>query len=75
MECLVCNHPMVQRNVTLNLRTGEKLLVIEDVPATVCENCGEKVFTPEITRQVQTMAKEHIRAGRNARTTLKGSFA
>ena len=30
MECLVCHQLMVERNVTLDLRTGEELLVIED---------------------------------------------
>ena len=75
MECLVCHHPMVQRNITLDLRTGEELLIIEDVPATVCENCGEKVFTPKITRQVQAIVKERIGAGRDTSAHLKGSFA
>lgn len=58
MKCLVCHHDMMERRVTLDLRLGEELVVIEDVPATVCENCGEQVFTPEVTRKVQTVAKE-----------------
>ena len=37
---------------------GKELVVIEDVPATVCGNCEEQVFTPEVTRQVQAIAKE-----------------
>ena len=45
MKCLVCYHDMVERNVTLDLRIGEDLVVIEEVQATVCENCGERVFT------------------------------
>ncbi len=64
MECLVCHQLMVERNVTLDLRTGEELLVIEEVPATVCKNCGEQVFTPEVTRQVQAIAKERKGAAR-----------
>jgi len=58
MKFLVCYHDMVERNVTLDLRMGEDLMVIEEVPATVCENCGERVFTPEVTRQVQAVAQE-----------------
>jgi YgiT-type zinc finger domain-containing protein len=49
---------MTERNVTLDLRLGEELVVIENVPAMVCENCGEQVFSPEVTRKVQTVAKE-----------------
>ena len=58
MKCLVCHHDMVERKVTLDLRIGEDLVIIEEVPATVCENCGEQVFTPEVTRQVQAVAQE-----------------
>jgi YgiT-type zinc finger domain-containing protein len=58
MKCLVCHHDMLERSVTLDLRVGEELVVIEDVPATVCENCGEQVFSPEVVRKVQTVAKE-----------------
>ena len=58
MKCLVCYHDMVERKITLDLRIGEDLVVIEEVPATVCENCGERVFTPEVTRQVQAVAQE-----------------
>ncbi len=64
MECLVCHQPMVERNVTLDLRMAKELVVIEDVPATVCENCGEQVFTPEVTRQVQAIVKERKGAAR-----------
>ena len=58
MKCLVCHHDMVERTVTLDLRIGEDLVVIEEVPATVCKNCGERVYTPEVTRQVQDVAQE-----------------
>jgi hypothetical protein len=39
-------------------------MVIEEVPATVCEHCGERVFTPEITRQIQAVARERKEAER-----------
>ena len=50
MKCLVCHHDMVERHVTLDLRCGGELVVIEAVPAIVCENCGEQVFTPDVVR-------------------------
>lgn len=64
MKCLVCHHDMVEQTVTLDMRLGEDLIVIEEVPATVCEHCGERVFTPEITRQIQTLARERKAAER-----------
>ena len=56
MKCLVCHHDMVERKITLDLRLGEDLVVIEEVPATGYENCSARVFTPEVTRQVQAVA-------------------
>lgn len=64
MKCLVCHHNMTERSITLDLRMGEELVVIEGVPATVCENCGEQIFSPETTRKVQIVAKERKGAGR-----------
>ncbi len=64
MQCLVCHHTMTNRSITLDLRVGEELIVIEEVPATVCENCGDHVFTPEVTRQVQATAKARKQVAR-----------
>ena len=64
MKCLVCHHDMTERRIALDLRVGDELLVVEDVPATVCDNCGEQVFSPAVTRQVQAVIKERKRAVR-----------
>ena len=64
MKCLVCHHDMAERHVTLDLRCDGALVVIEEVPAIVCENCGEQVFTPDVTRQVQALAQQHHKAVR-----------
>ena len=32
MKCLVCHHGMVEREVTIDPRIGEALVVIEEVP-------------------------------------------
>lgn len=49
---------MVEEKVTVDLRMGDELLIVESVPATVCRHCGERVFTPEITRKLQTLAQQ-----------------
>lgn len=64
MKCLVCHHEMTERRIALDLRVGEELIVVEEVPATICENCGEQVFTPEVTRQVQAAVKKRKKAVR-----------
>ncbi len=62
MTCLVCHHEMTERRIALDLRVGAELIVVEEVPAIICEHCGEQVFTPEVTRQVQAAVKERKRA-------------
>jgi hypothetical protein len=39
-------------------------MVIEEVPAIVCENCGEQVFAPDVTRQVQALAQQRQKAAK-----------
>jgi len=58
MECLVCHREMVKKKVTVDLRIGDELSIVENVPATVCNHCGERVFTPEVTRKLQALAKQ-----------------
>ena len=58
MKCLVCRSEMVDRKITVDLRIADDLLIVEEVPANVCDRCGEKVFTPEVTRRLQTLAKQ-----------------
>ncbi|MBI4487655.1 MAG: type II toxin-antitoxin system MqsA family antitoxin [Deltaproteobacteria bacterium] len=58
MKCLVCHWEMADQKVTVDLRVGDKLLVVENVPATVCTHCGERVFSPEVTRRLQALAKQ-----------------
>lgn len=58
MKCLVCHWEMVDQKVTVDLRIGDELLIVEKVPATVCSHCGEQVFAPEVTRRLQTLAKQ-----------------
>jgi len=58
MKCLVCHWEMAKKKVTVDLRIGDELFVVENVPATVCNHCGERVFTPEVTRKLQALAKQ-----------------
>ncbi|MBN2886012.1 MAG: type II toxin-antitoxin system MqsA family antitoxin [Chromatiaceae bacterium] len=42
MICALCKHGEVRPgSVMVSLRRGETLVVVKDVPADVCENCGE----------------------------------
>lgn len=42
----------VDRRVRYKIDLGDRLVVIEDVPARVCEQTGEQFFSPETTDRI-----------------------
>jgi len=52
MRCRMCHWDMEEKSIIVDLGISDKLFVIEEVPAKVCNHCGEKVFTPAIARKL-----------------------
>lgn len=58
MICVICK--MGQMNsgkVTVTLHRGQSVIVIKNVPASVCENCGEYSLSEEVTKKVMERAE------------------
>ena len=53
MKCVVCKNKMKRKKTTIELRLKEELIVIDDIPADVCEYCGEKVLSPDVVDSVR----------------------
>ena len=70
MKCLICHSEMVRKKITVDLRIGDELLVIEQVPATVCEHCGERVFAPAVAKKLQALGKQRGKAPRTLRVPV-----
>ena len=47
--------------VTVTLQRGETTVIVKEVPAQVCENCGEYYLNDEITERVLSMAEEAVK--------------
>ena len=44
--------------VTVNLSSPQgQLIVVKNVPAEVCVQCGDELFTPDTTRQLLELSK------------------
>ena len=67
-ECYFCKGRVVQEKVTVDFRWGQKLKVIEDVPAGVCQQCGEKYFQSTVYKAMEKLATS--RAKPAARVTI-----
>lgn len=52
------DHPeekFTEERVTYTLQTRDGFVVIENVPARVCQQTGERLFSPETVEQMQAM--------------------
>ena len=64
MRCVICMHGDTKLGTATVTLTREQLtLVVKDVPANVCENCGEEYVDEDISEQLFRMAEEVARAG------------
>lgn len=47
-KCEICDTPMKERIIKQNFWIRGELIVVEDVPAGVCPQCGEKVVKADV---------------------------
>ncbi|MBU1626019.1 type II toxin-antitoxin system MqsA family antitoxin [bacterium] len=58
MACVFCGGKIESKKVTFMYENGNKSLFVENVPAEVCVNCGERTYSPEVTKELLKLAKE-----------------
>ncbi|MEK6656708.1 MAG: type II toxin-antitoxin system MqsA family antitoxin [Nitrospirota bacterium] len=56
-KCYFCKGKVVQQNINIDYRWGEALVVIKNVPAGVCDQCGEKYLTSDVYKELEHLAK------------------
>ena len=82
MKCLICKNTHMKEGTTLlPIERGNAILLITDIPAQVCTNCGEPYLGEETARDVQELANETLEGevsyveARGGRTVLVAPFA
>jgi YgiT-type zinc finger domain-containing protein len=69
MNCVLCRHGETHPGaVTVTLQRGPTTVIIKEVPADVCENCGEYYLSAEIADRVLRIAEEA--AGKGAEVEI-----
>jgi YgiT-type zinc finger domain-containing protein len=64
MECVICkNGKTVQGFVTFSLEREGVIIVFKNVPALVCENCGDFYLTEETTDLLLRRAAKTVEKG------------
>lgn len=61
MKCVFCGGKVEMQNVTFIYDEGNDYLFIENVPAEVCLQCGEKTYSPEVTDDLLRLAKRTLK--------------
>lgn len=55
-ECYFCKGRVVLQKVKVDFRWGRRLKIIEDVPASVCQQCGEQYFASDVYKGMEKLA-------------------
>lgn len=64
MDCVICKHGKTENGlVTVTLNRGNSVIVINEVPAQVCSNCGEYYLSEEVTEKLLAKANAAVASG------------
>ncbi len=56
-KCTLCHKGQyLNEQVVFSSRRGDQLVVVEGVPALVCDVCGDRVITEETAREIERVA-------------------
>jgi YgiT-type zinc finger domain-containing protein len=62
MKCVICKMGETSPGTTsVTLQRGATTVVIKDVPAEICDNCGEYYLSEEISERVLTLAETAVK--------------
>ena len=64
MTCVVCKTGTYKSGTTTVVQTkDDSAIIIKQVPAEICNQCGEYILSSEITKKVLAMANEAWKNG------------
>jgi YgiT-type zinc finger domain-containing protein len=69
VTCILCKNGETRPGtVTVTLERGKTVVVVRDVPADVCENCGEYYLDSSVAQEVYRRAEAAV--ARNAEVEI-----
>ncbi len=64
MKCVICKHGETKDGTTtITLERDSSTIIFKDVPAQICDNCGEKYVDEKTTKDVLKKANDIIKSG------------
>jgi YgiT-type zinc finger domain-containing protein len=64
MNCPICKHGTLRAGfASATLERGGAVLVFKDVPADICDNCGEVFHSEDVARALLSQAETALKQG------------
>jgi YgiT-type zinc finger domain-containing protein len=52
-ECAFCQGDLEEKTITYPTEYEGRVVIVENVPALVCKQCGETLFRPDVAEKLQ----------------------
>ena len=63
LHCPICKAEMVSGKTELIMKRDRSVVVIEDIPAMVCSQCGEASIEASVSQSAYLLAENEIKRG------------
>jgi YgiT-type zinc finger domain-containing protein len=64
MDCVICKTGSTKSGrVSHSFQRGSTVVVIKEIPADVCDTCGEPYFSSDVTKTIERLLEEASRKG------------
>lgn len=57
-RCSLCKGKLRKGKTEFTVKVEKEVISIKDVPAFVCQECGEAYFTPEVSRKIDKIMRD-----------------
>ena len=69
-DCEICSSPVEERLIKQDFWIKGELIVVEDVPAGVCPQCGEKIVKADIGHWITKLIEDTDRIAKAPRISV-----
>lgn len=70
MKCDICGGSLAQQEVIYQIELEGKPIVVENVPASVCVQCGERLYSADTVERLQKTVWEQKRPSKMLETLV-----
>ena len=58
MECFKCNGKLIEKNVNYVVDLEKTIIIVKEVPAKVCMQCGEQYFDDAVAQNIEEIVNK-----------------